>query len=290
VGSAALVAGALAAGTSVLAPFAEGFFAWGTWRSPSGPGAAWLPVAGGAALLGALHVADGLGALQARLAPRLLGTTPGEELAALRAGAEAAAERERVARELHDGVGHAVTVTLLQARAARRVLDADPEAARRSLAAIEAVSRTTMEELDRVLGLLREEAGDEPAGQPAAFDELARSLRAAGLPFELVRHGDLDALPAPVRAAAHRIVQEAATNVLRHAGAAPTRAELVVRDGRLEVCVHNVAGPRAPGRTGGGRGLRGVRERALALGGSAASGPSADGGWTVRATLPSEAP
>lgn len=292
VASLLLVLGVAAAVVSVIAPFDEGFFEWPSWRSPGGWEAAWMPAAGALALLGAVHVADGLGAVEARAAARLLGATPDEELALLRTRTEALAERERIARELHDSVGHAVTVTLLQATAARRVLDRDPDAAREALATIETVSRTTMEELDRVLALLRREAGELDSEPTGDLDALADGLRAAGLPFALEHDPSVKHLPAPVRAAAYRIVQEAATNVLRHAGPVPTRAEVAVRDGLVELSVHNARGARPAGSAvnGTGRGLRGVRERARVLGGEASFGPAADGGWTVRATLPRGAP
>jgi signal transduction histidine kinase len=293
-GSLALVAGVAAAALAAVAPFEPGFFASATYRSPGGPAGAWMPVAGLLALLVAAHLADALGRLEARAAPRLLGPSAAEEVALLRARTGALAERERLARELHDGVGHAVTVTLLQARAASRVLDRDPGAARAALAMIEEISRATMEELDRVLALLRREGGDAGGGEPGDLAGLGRALRAAGLPLELDLGppAALAALPVPVRSAVHRIVQEAATNVLRHAGPVPTRAEVRIDGDHVVVRVRNAPGVplRTPAPGGTGRGLDGLRERARALGGEAAAGPAADGGWVVEATLPVAVP
>jgi len=291
VGTVALAGCAAVAVASLIAPFDAGFFDWLSWRSPGGWRALWMPVAGTLALLAAVHAADHLGRLEARAAARLLGASTEEEVALLRARTEALAERERIARELHDRVGHAVTVTLLQAAAARRVLDRDPDAAREALAAIETVSRATMAELDRILALLRREAGDAVHEPGDDLEGLARGMRAAGLPFELAQEPGFAQLPAPVRAAACRIVQEAATNVLRHAGPAPTRTEVAVRDEHLALEVRNAPGARpASALNGTRRGLRGVRERARFLGGDASFGPTEDGGWTVTARLPLQDP
>jgi signal transduction histidine kinase len=151
-----------------------------------------------------------------------------------------------------------------------------------------------MEELDRVLALLRREGGDAGGGEPGDLAGLGRALRAAGLPLELDLGppAALAALPVPVRAAVHRIVQEAATNVLRHAGPVPTRAEVRIDGDHVVVRVRNAPGVplRTPAPGGTGRGLDGLRERARALGGEAAAGPAADGGWVVEATLPVAVP
>jgi signal transduction histidine kinase len=291
-GTLALLAGAFALVAGAIAPFEAGFFRGEGYRSPSGLAGAWLPFAGLAVLLAAAQVADALGRLEARAAPRLLAPTAAEEIAALRARTRTLAERERLARELHDSVGHAVTVTLLQARAARRLLERDPAAADRALATIEELSETTMGELDQVLALLRREGSGGDAEDPGDVVALGRALREAGLPIDLHVDdaGELSALPARVRLAAFRIVQEAATNVLRHAGPVATRAELRLDGPDLVVRVTNARpapghDPHAAG-VGTGRGLSGARDRARALGGEATFGPSPDGGWVVAARMP----
>lgn len=226
----------------------------------------------------------------ARLAPRLLGPTPSErlatELAAERRRVTALAERARIARELHDSVGHALTVTTLQAGAAAQLLDTDPAFVRRALCAIEETGRRALDELDHVLGVLREEGELEPPRDLDALDSLVAGARSAGVDVELHRDGELAALPAVVSREAYRLVQEALTNALRHAGPVPVTVRLAAGDADLTITVDNPlpSGARATnGRSG--RGLRGMAERASLLGGELTAGP--DGGvWRLAARLP----
>lgn len=208
----------------------------------------------------------------------------------LRAEQAVAEERARIARELHDVVAHAVGVMVVQAGAARRVADRDPDAARRAVARVETAGREALTELRRMLGVLRE--GDEAAAfapQPglAALDELVDQVRAAGLDVSLDVQGDPRRLPVGVDLSAFRIVQEALTNTLKHAG--PARAEVTVRylDRVVELEVHDdgygVAAARADG---GGHGLVGMRERVTVYGGSLEAGPRPGGGYRVHARLP----
>jgi len=236
----------------------------------------------------------------------LLGPDQSERIAELEAAADRAAERGRLARELHDSVGHALTVTTLQAAAAARLLDADPDAARRALAAIEDTGRGAMADLDHVLGLLRADATSPAAGpgtprSPARtlgdLDALLDDARRAGAEVRTARTGPasapLSTLPRAVSQEAYRVVQEALTNALRHAPGAPVDVDVRQEaPGTLRVEVRNAlaaSGRRRaddePGRQR--RGLTGMRERALLLRGEVDAGPTPDGGaWVVRATFP----
>ncbi|GAB3799559.1 sensor histidine kinase [Micromonospora zhanjiangensis] len=292
---------------------------------PLGPLTGYAP--GRLALLGVLvlvamaYAVAGLGALARLMAPVLLGPSQTERIAALEARAGRLAERNRLARELHDSVGHALTVATLQAGAARELLDRDPEFARRALTAIEETGRAAMDDLDHVLGLLRERdpentaqdrddaarrsgggvgpgpddvppgAGPRPAPQRtlADLDRLVADTRATGMPVAVEVNGPLDGLPAAVSREGYRIVQEGLTNAARHAGGAPVTLRLDVPEGILEIeLVNALAGGRAVTRSGrgrGGRGLPGMRERVTLLGGSMSAGPDGTT-WRVAVRLP----
>ncbi|KUL43141.1 histidine kinase [Streptomyces sp. NRRL F-4489] len=249
------------------------------------------PLTGAALLALVVGTAWGAGALLARWAPVLLGPTPADKLAAAERRAAELAARNRLARELHDAVGHALSAVTLQAGAARRVLDRDVEFARQALAAIEDTTREAVAELDAVLGLLREEHETGPAAPAPALDGLAALFdrtRAAGVRITAELSGDLAAVPPVVSREAYRIVQEGLSNALRHAGPVPVTVQVQLENGELALGIENpVAGAR-PGRTertGGGRGLRGIAERARLLGGAASAG-AADGVWRLTARLP----
>ncbi|MFJ3910538.1 sensor histidine kinase [Streptomyces vinaceus] len=192
----------------------------------------------GAGLLGGLVLcAAGAGALLARTAPVLLGPTAADRLAAAEERAADLAVRNRLARELHDAVGHALSAVTLQAVAARRVLDSDPGFAREALAAIEDTARRTVGELDAVLGLLRDgdpaRAGAAPAPTLATdLDALLARTRAAGTAVTARQDpgpaGDWAQLPAIASREAYRIVQEGLSNALRH-GAGPVELRIAVR-------------------------------------------------------------
>ncbi|WP_407286081.1 sensor histidine kinase [Streptomyces sp. BP-8] len=256
------------------------------------------PLAGLALLALVVGTSWGAGRLMARLAPVLLGPTPADRLAAAERRAADLATRNRLARELHDSVGHALSAVTLQASAARRVLDTDPEFARQALAAIEDTTRDAVAELDTVLGLLREEDGSDPAAPAPTLDGLQALLertRAAGVRVETTLEGRHKGLPPMVSREAYRIVQEGLSNALRHAGPVPVELYVHRTERELTLRMENpvsgpVAGP-APGspvpapRTGGGRGLLGIAERARLLGGEAAAGAQ-DGVWRLTARLP----
>ncbi|GAA0342488.1 histidine kinase [Actinoallomurus spadix] len=248
-------------------------------------------VTGGALLLGVLGLpliiclGAAVGALLARLAPALLGPSPADRLVQLERRAEQLIERNRLARELHDSIGHALTVTTLQAGAAARLLDADPEFVRRALSAIEETGRTALDDLDHVLGLLREDpSARTPQRTLADVAALVEQTRAAGVEVR-AEVGATGGIPAVVSREAYRILQEALTNVLRHAGKVSVDVRIEVRSDRLELEVTNPVGSGATPRTGGGSGLRGVRERVALLGGHSTAG--LDGTrWRVHVTIP----
>jgi len=213
----------------------------------------------------------------------LLGPTQVQRLTALEERTEQLLERNRIARELHDSIGHALTVAVVQAGAARAAQD--PEFTGRALAVIEETGRDALEDLERVLRVLRET--DAPPGKRpslAEADRLLDSARGSGAKVDAEVAGPLELVPGPVSREGYRILQESLTNVLRHSGAVPVRVRIRVADGRLELEVSNpLTG--SPGAPGSGSGLRGIRERAALLGGKARTGPL-DGEWTVHASLP----
>lgn len=199
-------------------------------------------------------------------------------------------ERLRIARELHDVTAHSLSIVAVQSGVALHVLDSDPEAARTALVAIRETSRSSLNELRGMLGVLRA-SGDVTGELPLTptpgltrIDELVGPLREAGLKVEVVAPGPGEPLPAMVEASAYRIVQEALTNVLRHAGSASVRVAIERDAETLTLDVTN-SGP-AGTRSTEGHGIAGMRERALALGGTFSAGPRSDGGWSVHATLP----
>ena len=212
-----------------------------------------------------------------------------EQDRAAHAAQAVADERARIARELHDLVAHSMGVIVIQSQAAQRAVDADPDAARSALAAIEGSGRQGLAEMRRLLGLLtsRDDGSTTPQPSLRGLPDLVAQVRSAGLPVELETAGDLSALPAGVDLAAYRIVQEALTNVLKHAG--PATATVCVRlcGGALEVEVCDDGRGPAAGTTpsGTGHGHVGMRERAALYGGSVEAGDRPGGGYRVRARL-----
>jgi signal transduction histidine kinase len=213
-----------------------------------------------------------------------------ESLARERAAAArqaAAEERLRIARDLHDLVGHGLSTIAVQSSTARLALDAgDTTAARTAMAAVEATSRGAMREMRQLLGVLREAGGPERAPSPglADLDALAEGVRAAGMRVEVERSGDLTAVPAAVELSAYRVAQEALTNVVKHAPGASVAVQ-VTADGRfLRVRVAD-DGTGATASAGSGHGLVGITERVGVLGGTVEAGPT-ERGWVVEAVLP----
>ncbi|SCF00249.1 Signal transduction histidine kinase [Micromonospora viridifaciens] len=214
-------------------------------------------------------------------------------------------ERLRIARDLHDTVGHAIATITVQSAAALRLLDAEPERAREALVSIRGTGKAALAEMRATLGQLRSDGRAGPAapdlhGRRAQeqntglhrLPELLAAVRAAGLP--VVPHSELsgERLPAALDEVAYRIVQESLTNVLRHAGPA-ARAEVLLQAAPDSLCVEvrdDGVGAGAGGTPSGGRGLIGMRERVEALSGRFEAGPRPGGGFRVRAILPRTAP
>lgn len=202
-----------------------------------------------------------------------------------------AEERARIARELHDIIAHSVSVMVVQAAAARRVIESQPETARASLESIETTGREALAEIRRLLGVLKRDDAPEDAKAPvpglAHVEALVDEMRRAGLPVDLRVEGEPGPLPPGVDVSAYRVVQEALTNALRHAG--PARVSVNVRYGDDDVVVevnddgHGSSAHPAPA---GGQGLVGMRERVALFQGEFEAGPRAGGGFTVRARLP----
>jgi signal transduction histidine kinase len=204
------------------------------------------------------------------------------------ARAAAAEERARIARELHDVLSHSVSVMVVQAGAERMALGSDRAATGETLEAIERTGRQALAEMRRLLGMLRV-GGEPPAHTPqptlGELDELVAQVREAGLPVELHFEGEPTALPPGVAVSAYRIVQEALTNVLKHAG--PARARVIVRYASRELeleIADDGRGSRAVGDPG--HGLVGMRERVALYGGDFDAGARNGGGFVVRARLP----
>jgi signal transduction histidine kinase len=201
-----------------------------------------------------------------------------------------AEERLRIAREVHDVVGHGLATITLRAGVADRVADRDPDEVREALRAIRQVSRESLAELGALLGVLRE-GEDAPAERTPAPDldalpRLVDGLREAGLEVDLQVDGNGAAVPEVVAAAGYRIVQEALTNVARHAGPnVRAHVRLSRRNGVVEVEVRD-DGRDAPATVRPGGGLTGMRERAASLGGAFEAGRAAEGGFRVWASLP----
>jgi signal transduction histidine kinase len=204
----------------------------------------------------------------------------------------ASEERLRVARELHDVLAHNISLINVQAGVALHLMDEQPEQARTALTAIKQASKDALGELRSVLGVLRQpddEAPLDPAPTMARLDTLLDQARAAGLDVRVDVEGAPRPLPSPVDLAAFRIVQEALTNVTKHAGPAAATVHVRYGDDELVVAVDDdgpqTGTPVAPAH-GTGSGLVGMRERAAALGGDVVAGPRAGGGFHVLATLP----
>ncbi|HEX2772641.1 MAG TPA: histidine kinase [Micromonosporaceae bacterium] len=258
----------------------------------------WLALAGLVTLIALGYAVAGLGALARSMAPVLLGPSPAERIAALEERAGRLAERNRLARELHDSVGHALTVVTVQAGAAGELLDADREFVRRALRAIEETGRAAMAELDHVLGLLREPEAGAPYGprspRPtlADLDGLVAEVRAAGQPVTVEVGAGVADLPPTLSREGYRIVQEALTNAVRHAPRQPVSVRVGVPNGVLDIEVINPVAAHGPGRGAApgrvGRGLAGIRERVTTLGGRVSVGAE-DGRWRMAVRLPTGA-
>ncbi len=212
-----------------------------------------------------------------------------EELARL----AVADERLRIARELHDVVAHTMTVIAMHAGSGRLAADRDPAAARKALEVVEESSRHALAELRRLVTVLRDADDREPVHEPAPglpdLHRLVAEVAAAGVAVDVHTEGDLARVPEGVSLAAYRIVQEALTNVVRHAGATRARLSVAVREDQVRLEVDDDGGGRtggAPEPGGRGYGLVGMRERAALYGGEVTAGPGPGGSWRVAGWLP----
>ncbi|MEU8757444.1 sensor histidine kinase [Streptomyces chartreusis] len=202
-----------------------------------------------------------------------------------------AEERLRIARDLHDVVAHHIALVNVQAGVAAHVMDRRPDQAKEALAHVREASRSALNELRATVGLLRQsgdpEAPTEPAPGLDRLDELAGTFRSAGLPVEVARTDQGTTLPAAVDLAAYRVIQEALTNVQKHAGTAAKAEVSVVRVGpNVEITVLDNGAGDDDTVEGGGHGLLGMRERVTALRGTLTTGPRYGGGFRVHAILP----
>ncbi len=202
-----------------------------------------------------------------------------------------AEERLRIARDLHDVVAHHIALVNVQAGVASHVMDKRPDQAKEALAHVREASRSALNELRATVGLLRQsgdpEAPTEPAPGLDRLDELVGTFRSAGLRVEIARADEGTTLPAAVDLAAYRVIQEALTNVQKHAGPEAKAEVSVVRVGpNVEITVLDDGAGDDEGAEDGGHGLLGMRERVTALRGTLTTGPRYGGGFRVHAILP----
>jgi len=202
-------------------------------------------------------------------------------------------ERNRIARELHDVVAHGLSVVVVQAAAAQRILDRDPSGARSALEQIEQTGRTALGEMRQVLSVIRTDPAESwrPAPGLAGLDELVDELGKTGLMVTLSRSGTIEQHPLPVTIdmTAYRIVQESLTNVLKHGGrGARASVDIQRTESSLDLAITD-DGRGAAAAERGGHGLRGMQERVEVFGGDFSAGPARGGGFAVKVSLPIEA-
>ena len=250
-------------------------------------GGSWWMIPATAATLLAILLS---GSVLAHLAPVMLGPSYAERLDRLEADAARATERTRLARELHDSIGHALSLVTVQASAARKLVDRNPAFVEDALTTIESTSRRAVAELDHVLGLLRDDTqrpDPSPAPDLSSLDGLLSAARAGGLRVDHTMLGDVNSLPLLVSREAYRIVQEGLTNALRYWADGTAQLDISIRGNTFCIQLANLIGGRRLARAshGTGRGLRGIQERATMLGGTATA--NADGGrWMLSIELP----
>ena len=208
----------------------------------------------------------------------------------------AAAERVRIAREMHDIVAHNIAVMIALADGAAYTAETSPGQAASVMGQVSATGRSALAEMRRLLGVLRDPATPGPTPQPSLDDveDLVATIRAAGLPTRLTVTGPPFPVPPSAQLALYRTIQEALTNILKHAPGATAHVRLAYRPGEVELEVTDDGGPAASERgavpeaapRGNGHGLPGMRERAAVFGGQVSAGPRPGGGWQVRTVLP----
>jgi signal transduction histidine kinase len=200
-------------------------------------------------------------------------------------------ERARIARELHDVIAHSLSLMVIQAGAAHDLLRRDPDRAARALAEVQHAGRRALSETGRLLDLIRNDDELGLAPQPTAGDlaTLVQQFRASGLDVELEVDSSTDQLPPGVDLSVYRIVQEGLTNALKHAPGAHTQVRFRRLQNEVLVDITNAGGPATSAWQSSGHGLIGMRERVSVFGGTLHAGPTADGGFTLQACLPTPA-
>jgi len=270
---------------TVVLPLLMAFIIWGVVRGD----APWQAIISTPVMfLVALILGDNMRRRRERVADLAERAERAEREHALLAHQHVQEERTRIARELHDVVAHSVSLMVIQAAAARRQLSVDPQQAEAALATVEATGRTAMDEMRRILGVLRDGQG-EPSllPQPVLADLDSLAATAGDLPLQLSAVGDLRDLPPGVELSAYRIVQESLTNVRRHAGPVRRVDVNVQRDAsHLVVEVDDDGRGASVSPNQDGFGILGMRERVHAFGGELMAGPRHGGGWRVRAVFP----
>lgn len=254
------------------------------WQGRSQPV---MALVGVACLAAFAYGTAGLGVLMSWAAPRLLGRSSTTRLAELERVTGELSERNRLARELHDSVGHALSIVAVQAGAARKLLDRDPAFARESLATVEDAASQALADLDGALATLRDDGAPGHRRMLNDLDALVSQSRAAGLLIETELAGPIASLPEPVSRDAFLAIQEGLSNVLRHAGPVPVSLRLTVGDTvRIHVSNPMPTSP-LPARPSGGRGLRWMSERIQSHGGAVVA-REIDGRWRLDVTIPVE--
>ena len=229
-----------------------------------------------------------LGMLMSWAAPRLLGRSSSTRLAEMERVTGELSERNRLARDLHDSVGHALSIVTIQAGAARKLLNSNPEFARESLAAVEEAAGQALADLDGALGALRDDGPPGHRRTLADLETLIRQSEAAGLMIEAELTGPIASLPEPLSRDAFLVVQEGLSNALRHAGPVPVSLQVAVETGTVRLHVSNPM-PRTavPARPSGRRGLRWMSEHIQARHGTVEA-HEVDGRWCLDVTMPVE--
>ncbi|MEV6912962.1 histidine kinase [Amycolatopsis sp. NPDC051071] len=235
------------------------------------------------------YVLAGFTKLFQQSAVALLGPSAAERVAAAEVRANHFEQRNRLARELHDSIGHTLTTSTIQAAAAAELVDSEPHLVRRALGTIEESSRAALEDLDHVLGLLREDKSSrEPERRLIEAGTLAERARAGGAQIDYELSGPAAELPATLSREAYRIVQEGLTNALRHAHPGPVTVRVAVLADALRIEIVNPLMEMAVTSDRGGNGLPGLTERVEALRGELIAGPAVDGEplWRLVTTIP----